>query len=52
MDGFRGDDVAAEHKRLRDAGVTFTLEPVDIGPATMAIFDDTCGNLIQIVKPK
>ena len=46
------DDVAAEHKRLRDAGVTFTLEPVDIGPATMAIFDDTCGNLIQIVKPK
>ena len=43
-------DVHAEHKRLRDQGVTFTQDPVEMGPVTVAVFDDTCGNLIQIAS--
>lgn len=46
------DDVAAEHERLEAAGVRFTQEPTDIGEAVIAVFDDTCGNLIQIVAEK
>ncbi|MFG1820351.1 VOC family protein [Kribbella sp. NPDC049174] len=45
---FAVDDVAAEFKRLRDLGVTFTQEPLEMGPVTTAVLDDTCGNLIQI----
>lgn len=46
---FAVDDVAAEYARLRDLGVRFTQEPLEMGPVTTAVFDDTCGNLIQIV---
>ncbi|MFI6578712.1 VOC family protein [Nocardiopsis sp. NPDC050513] len=46
---FDVDDVQAEFERLRDLGVRFTQEPTEMGPVTMAVFDDTCGNLIQIV---
>ncbi|MCB5167727.1 VOC family protein [Streptomyces bambusae] len=42
-------DVPAEFGRLRGLGVRFTQEPVAMGPVTTAVFDDTCGNLIQIV---
>ncbi|GAB3183270.1 VOC family protein [Nesterenkonia halophila] len=49
---FSVDDVAAEHERLAGLGVRFTQEPVDIGPAVLAVFDDTCGNLIQIIRMK
>jgi len=42
-------DVHAEYERLRGLGVRFTQEPTEMGPVTMAIFDDTCGNLIQII---
>lgn len=45
---FAVDDVQAEYERLRDLGVRFTQEPLDMGPVTTAVFDDTCGNLIQI----
>ena len=45
---FAVDDVAAEYTRLSSLGVRFTQEPVDMGPVTTAVFDDTCGNLIQI----
>jgi catechol 2,3-dioxygenase-like lactoylglutathione lyase family enzyme len=41
-------DVQREFARLRDLGVRFIQEPVDMGPVTTAVFDDTCGNLIQI----
>ncbi len=47
---FMVDDVDAEYERLRDAGVTFTREPMDAGPTRMAILDDTCGNLIQLIQ--
>jgi predicted enzyme related to lactoylglutathione lyase len=45
---FGVDDTEAEYKRLQAKGVEFIKEPTNIGPATIAIFDDTCGNLIQI----
>jgi catechol 2,3-dioxygenase-like lactoylglutathione lyase family enzyme len=45
---FAVDDVAAEYERLRAAGVHFVQEPVEMGPITTAVFDDTCGNLIMI----
>lgn len=47
---FAVEDVGAEFDRLTALGVTFTQEPVDAGGVKMAVFDDTCGNLIQIVQ--
>ena len=47
---FAVDDVQAEFDRLRSKGVRFTLEPTAMGGVTTAVFDDTCGNLIQIVQ--
>lgn len=47
---FAVDDVRAEYERLRAAGVRFTQEPTDLGSVTVATFDDTCGNLIQIAQ--
>ncbi|UUU31600.1 VOC family protein [Streptomyces sp. CA-210063] len=46
---FAVDDVQAEFDRLRGLGVRFTQEPLEMGPVTTAVLDDTCGNLIQIV---
>ena len=48
---FTVDDVAAEHARLSALGVVFTQPPTSMGPVTTAVFDDTCGNLIQIQSP-
>ncbi|KOX25098.1 MULTISPECIES: VOC family protein [unclassified Streptomyces] len=45
---FAVDDVKAEYERLSGLGVRFTQEPLEAGPVTTAVFDDTCGNLIQI----
>jgi len=47
---FRVENLDAEFARLRDLGVAFPVEPMDAGPVRMAVFDDTCGNLIQIVQ--
>jgi predicted enzyme related to lactoylglutathione lyase len=49
---FAVDDVEAEHARLREQGVVFTQPPTDVGTAVIAVFDDTCGNLVQIVAEK
>jgi catechol 2,3-dioxygenase-like lactoylglutathione lyase family enzyme len=43
-------DVHAEFARLKGLGVTFTQEPAQMGPVTTAVFDDTCGNLLQIAS--
>lgn len=48
---FEVPDVADEHERLTTLGVAFTLPPTQMGPVTAAVFDDTCGNLIQIQSP-
>ena len=47
---FAVDNVQAEFERLRGLGVQFTQEPTEMGTVTTAVFDDTCGNLIQIVQ--
>ncbi|MFD9213079.1 VOC family protein [Streptomyces sp. NPDC059544] len=50
---FAVDDVKAEYERLSALGVRFTQEPLEMGPVTTAVLDDTCGNLIQIAsKPQ
>ncbi len=49
---FGVNDAQAEYERLNALGVEFTMPPSDIGPAIMAIFKDTCGNLIQILQEK
>ncbi len=46
---FGVSDVGAEHERLKERGVKFTMEPTKVMEhVTIAVFDDTCGNLIQI----
>lgn len=49
---FMVDDIDAEVRKLKAMGVQFTVEPMDAGMVLMAVFDDTCGNLIQIVQMK
>ena len=44
-------DLQAEVARLQARGVRFRGEPQNLGPITAAVFDDTCGNLIQLVQP-
>lgn len=47
---FAVEDVQAEYERLIALGVNFTMQPTSMGPVTIAIFDDTCGNLLQIAQ--
>lgn len=47
---FAVDDVEAEFQRLSAKGVSFTQPPVEMGPWISAVFDDTCGNLIEIAR--
>lgn len=50
LTAFAVEDIHKEFKRLRKLGVAFRTEPISMGPATIAVFDDTCGNLIQIYQ--
>ncbi|WP_306009726.1 VOC family protein [Bacillus sp. MMSF_3328] len=45
-------DVQKEYERLLRHGVNFTMEPTKMGDNTIAVFDDNCGNLIQIIEHK
>jgi predicted enzyme related to lactoylglutathione lyase len=45
---FQVDDIHKEYDRLKKLGVEFTMEPTNMGSTTVAILNDTCGNLIQI----
>jgi predicted enzyme related to lactoylglutathione lyase len=47
---FQVNDVQQEYERMRERGVEFTMEPTNMGMSTAAIFDDTCGNLIEIYQ--
>ncbi|MFF2479668.1 VOC family protein [Paenibacillus sp. NPDC058071] len=47
---FGVEDIQEEYKRLSENGVKFTMEPTKMGNFTIAVFDDTCGNLIQIIQ--
>lgn len=48
---FITSDIHAEYRRLKDAGVKFRGEPQRIGTITAVLFEDTCGNLINLVQP-
>jgi predicted enzyme related to lactoylglutathione lyase len=50
LTAFEVDDIDAEAKRLKKRGVKFTMKPTTHGPVTLAIFADSCGNLIQIYQ--
>jgi predicted enzyme related to lactoylglutathione lyase len=52
LTAFAVDDIRAEHERLTGLGVRFTMEPSDQGSVIFAVFDDTCGNLIQLYQVK
>jgi catechol 2,3-dioxygenase-like lactoylglutathione lyase family enzyme len=47
---FGTEDIQAEYKRLKDRGVVFRSEPTQQGPVIAAVFEDTCGNLIQLAQ--
>ena len=47
---FLVNDVQQEYERMKDLGVEFTMEPTNMGVWTAAIFDDTCGNLIEMFQ--
>jgi catechol 2,3-dioxygenase-like lactoylglutathione lyase family enzyme len=48
---FEVTDIRAEFARLTALGVAFRQEPTPAGPVTLAVFSDTCGNLIQLHQP-
>lgn len=50
LTAFTVDNIQNEYERLKQLGVVFTTEPTESGPVTIAVFDDTCGNLIQIFQ--
>lgn len=50
LTAFAVRDIRAEYARLKELGVVFRSEPTDVGPTTIAIFEDTCGNVIQIYQ--
>lgn len=47
---FESTDIHGEVRRLKDKGVVFTIEPTPAGTVTLAVFSDTCGNLIQMYQ--
>lgn len=47
---FNVSDIQKEYERLQKAGVVFSMAPTRMGPSTIAVFRDTCGNNIQIVQ--
>jgi catechol 2,3-dioxygenase-like lactoylglutathione lyase family enzyme len=51
LTAFEVTDIAGEFARLTAKGVAFTGKPVQAGPVTLAVFADTCGNLIQLYQP-
>ena len=51
MTAFEVDDLESEFRRLSERGVVFSTEPTTAGDVKLAVFADTCGNLIQIYQP-
>jgi catechol 2,3-dioxygenase-like lactoylglutathione lyase family enzyme len=47
---FNVDDVEAEYKRLSDLGVSFSITPTIMGATKLTVFNDTCGNNIQLFQ--
>ena len=49
---FFTDDVQADHERMKTRGATFTMPPTDVTASTIAMVNDTCGNLVQLTQLK
>jgi predicted enzyme related to lactoylglutathione lyase len=49
---FFTDDVRADYERMKARGAEFTMPPTDVTGSTIAMLDDTCGNLIQVTQLK
>jgi predicted enzyme related to lactoylglutathione lyase len=49
---FFTDDVKGEYERIQARGAEFTMPPTDVTGATIAVLNDTCGNLIQLTQLK
>jgi predicted enzyme related to lactoylglutathione lyase len=47
---FGVDDIQEEYQQLVEKGVSFSMEPTKMGDVTIAVFDDTCGNFIQLIQ--
>ena len=47
---FSTDDVRADYERIKDRGAEFTMPPTDVTASTIAMLNDTCGNLIQLTE--
>jgi predicted enzyme related to lactoylglutathione lyase len=47
---FQVGDIQQEYERMKKLGVEFVMEPTNMGMTTAAVFNDTCGNLIQIYQ--
>jgi predicted enzyme related to lactoylglutathione lyase len=47
---FAVDDIQKEYERMKKLGVVFKTAPTQMGPVTIAVFEDTCGNLIQMAQ--
>ncbi|MDB5088917.1 MAG: glyoxalase [Mucilaginibacter sp.] len=47
---FNVDDINKEYERLTSLGVIFSMKPTQMGPVMLAVFDDTCGNNLQIYQ--
>jgi catechol 2,3-dioxygenase-like lactoylglutathione lyase family enzyme len=50
LTSFAVDDIQKEYERMKKLGVVFKTEPTKMGPVTIAVFEDTCGNLIQMAQ--
>jgi catechol 2,3-dioxygenase-like lactoylglutathione lyase family enzyme len=51
LTAFEVADIDGEYARLKGLGVVFTQGPTKAGPVSIAVFSDTCGNLIQLYQP-
>ena len=49
---FNTDDVKGDYERIKARGANFTMPPTDVTGSTIAMLNDTCGNLIQLVQLK
>jgi predicted enzyme related to lactoylglutathione lyase len=50
LTAFAVEDIQEAYERMKKLGVVFTMAPTTMGPVTQAVFDDTCGNLIQLYQ--
>jgi predicted enzyme related to lactoylglutathione lyase len=50
LTAFNVDDIEKEYEKLTGSGVVFSMKPTSMGPEKIAVFNDTCGNNIQLVQ--